>query len=631
MFVSTDALVPGGFTLNEITRNLPGRFVGGVAFDPNDPATIYAVLGGFSGTPGGHVFRTSLTAATWTDISPLARELDLPFNAIALDGNETPTALYTGTDFGVLRSVDGGANWSVLDDIHFPGAPVFELVYHQGELRAATFGRGVFSFVRPTGPSIAVNLENNLEFGTVCQGPQFLTLEIFNVGVSDLVITSVQRLMGSTGFSVLATPGTPLVIAAGEHVDFTVSYVPTGVVAETATIRILSNDPTAPAVDLSVTGVPGTARLTTAIADSGNFGNACLRSFVDKDLILNNSGTCPLRVTSISSSSPEFEVTERVVLPAGARRRRRHRIAGAVPPGELRCEGGHAQHRQQRPCGTAYSLRLGHGAGARTRLGDPRHGQLRQSLRRCLQGPAADLDQQRRMYAHGNGHRIVCERVRGAGCHDLSDPIAPGTAVAMPIRLAPSSFGAKSATITVNSDDPSGPKTVSVSGNAPPGRLVVTGSTCIGGVKECCLGERTIAICNVGRLRPSRHERRLQAQEQALEAHQQPVPGDTASRVVLERADPVQGDGEVPEGVRARHHERRSGDAGEDARRHGIHHPEHLAVAASAARIAARAAATRRTTRAAVRRRSTAAATTRVRKRSTTTSRRHRPGRGKLR
>jgi hypothetical protein len=235
VLVSTDALVPGGFTLNDITRNLPGRFVGGVAFDPNDPATIYAVLGGFSGFAGGHVFRTSLTAATWTDISP---PLDLPFNAIAVDGSETPTALYAGTDFGVLRSVDGGASWDVLDDIHFPGAPVFELVYHQGELRAATFGRGVFSFAKPTGPSIAVNLEQNLEFGTVCQGPQFLTLEIFNVGVSDLVVTSVQRLMGSTGFSVLPTPGTPLIIAAGEHVDFTVRYVPSGVVAETAIFSV---------------------------------------------------------------------------------------------------------------------------------------------------------------------------------------------------------------------------------------------------------------------------------------------------------------------------------------------------------------------------------------------------------
>ena len=101
VLVSTDALVPGGLNLTDITRDLPGRFVGRVAFDPNDPATIYAVLGGLSGFPGGHVFRTSLTATTWTDISPA---LDLPFNAIALDGSETPTVLYTGTDFGVLRS-----------------------------------------------------------------------------------------------------------------------------------------------------------------------------------------------------------------------------------------------------------------------------------------------------------------------------------------------------------------------------------------------------------------------------------------------------------------------------------------------------------------------------------------------
>jgi hypothetical protein len=76
--------------------------------------------------------------------------------------------------------------------------------------------------------------------------------------------------------------------------------------------------------------------------------------------------------------------------------------------------------------------------------------------------------------------------------------IAPGTAVEMPIRFEPSSFGAKSAAITVASDDPTGPKSVHVSGKVPSGKLVVTGSTCIGGVKACCLGERTIAICNVG-------------------------------------------------------------------------------------------------------------------------------------
>ncbi|MRG58023.1 choice-of-anchor D domain-containing protein [Phyllobacterium sp. SYP-B3895] len=495
VLVSTDALVPGGFTLNDITRNLPGRFVGGVAFDPNDPATIYAVLGGFSGTPGGHVFRTSLTAATWTDISP---PLDLPFNAIALDGTETPTALYTGTDFGVLRSVDGGANWSVLDDIHFPGAPVFELVHHQGELRAATFGRGVFSFVRPNGPSIAINLENDLEFGTVCKGPQFLTLEIFNVGVSDLVVTSVQRLMGSTGFSVLATPGTPLVIAAGEHVDFTVKYVPTGLVAEAATIRILSNDPTAPAVDLSVTGVPGKPRLSTAIADAGDFGNACLRSFVDKCLTLNNSGTCPLSVTGIASSSPEFELPSVLSYPLVLGAGDSIALPVRLRPASFGAKAATLSIFSDDPAGVHLVVVSGNAPAPELDLVIPDTGNFGKV---CVD---AFKDLPLTLINSGACTLTVTAIVSSAG--EFLVPgvatypirIAPATAVAMPIRLAPSSFGAKSATITVNSDDPSGPKMVSVSGKTPAGRLVVTGSTCIGGVKECCLGERTIAICNIG-------------------------------------------------------------------------------------------------------------------------------------
>src|SRR5262249_26138254 len=251
--------VSGGFTFSDITRNLPGRNVTRVAFDPTDPTTIYAVLSGFSGFPGRHVFRTTLAASAWTDISP---KLDLPFNAIALDGNQAPTFIFAGTGFGVLRSVDGGASWSVLDDIHFPGAPVFDLAYHNGELRAATFGRGVFSFVKPSGPSIALNLEDNLLFGIVCDGPQYLTLTVCKVGAQALVIPSVQRLMGPTDFTVLANPATPLILPPGEDIEFTVAYSPsvTGVF-EVATIRISSNDPTAPFVDLAAIGMKGTPNL----------------------------------------------------------------------------------------------------------------------------------------------------------------------------------------------------------------------------------------------------------------------------------------------------------------------------------------------------------------------------------
>ncbi len=296
-----------------------------------------------------------MAASAWTDISP---NLDVPFNAIALDGSDTPTSIYAGTDFGVIRSIDGGASWSILDDIHFPRVPVFDLALRNGMLRAATYGRGAFAFVAPAGPSIAVNLEHNLEFGTVCEGSQFLTLEIFNVGGADLVITSVQRLMGSASFSVLATPGTPLVIAPGEHVDFTVRYNPTGSTPsfDTATIRITSNDPAAPVVDLAATGSLGSARLSTAIADAGSFGNVCLRSFVDKDLTINNSGSCPLRVFNITSSSPEFALPSVVMFPLLVAAGDSIALPVRFEPGEPRPQGGDDHPHQQRPVGRARSL-----------------------------------------------------------------------------------------------------------------------------------------------------------------------------------------------------------------------------------------------------------------------------------
>ena len=264
VFVSTNALsptvgLPTGVTFTDITRNLPSRNVIRAVFDPNDPAVIYAVLGGFNGAgpaQSGHVFRTTVNSASWTDISP---PLDLPFSAIALDGTDVPTTIYVGTDFGVLRSVDGGLSWSVLDDIHFPhGAAVTDLVLKQisGVLVAATYGRGVFQFVRPTGPAIAVNPQQGLVFGDIGAGPAYLTLEVFNVGAADLIIDSVQRLMGSNGFTMLQAPSTPLAIMPGNHVDFTIRYIPTATSCsqETALIRISSNDPSAHFVDLLASG-----------------------------------------------------------------------------------------------------------------------------------------------------------------------------------------------------------------------------------------------------------------------------------------------------------------------------------------------------------------------------------------
>jgi hypothetical protein len=322
VFVSTNALAatvgpPSGVTFTDITRNLPGQDLSRVAIDPNDPTVIYATVSGFgTATHPRNVFRTTIGGTAWTDISP---PVNVPINAIALDGASIPTTIYVGTDLGVMRSVTGGTSWSVLDDVHMPNVPVTDLALNgpAGVLRAATFGRGAFNLSPPTGPVIAINAENGLDFGTVCEGdtPR-LTIQVFNVGDADLNVNSVYRLFGSSNFTVLPNPSAPLVISPDAEVDFTVQYTPgLGVGTDQAQIRISSNDPGAPAFDLMATATVGTSSIATVIADSGSFGDVCKGSFEDLNLTINNSGSCDLHISGIGSSSTEFVTASTLFYP----------------------------------------------------------------------------------------------------------------------------------------------------------------------------------------------------------------------------------------------------------------------------------------------------------------------------
>jgi photosystem II stability/assembly factor-like uncharacterized protein len=505
VFVTTNALAatvgpPNGVIFTNITRNLPNRSVLRAAFDPNDPSVIYAVLGGFNGGPGqtGHVFRTTIAGTSWQDISPA---LDVPFGGLALDGTDTPSAIYVGTDLGVLRSVDEGATWTILDDIHFPRAPVTDLVLSRqgGILRAATYGRGVFEFQSPNWPSIAVNLENGLSFGTVCGGPEFLTLQIFNVGTQDLVITSVQRLMGSTGISVLSSPGTPLVLAPGEEIDFTIQFTSTTPgTSETATIRIVCNDPVAPIIDLAATGMGGVASMDVAIANNGNFGNVCLGSFVDRDITINNQGPCPLRVTGMTSSTGDFIPPlvslfplviadgDSVELPV---RFQPHTLGGAAATLTI-TSNDPSSPKLVRVTGNAPAPRLVLSIANLGSFGDV-----------CI-GSFADEP----LTLSNSGLCPLTITGLTSSSAEFIPPdvdvyplvIAAQTAVEVQIRFQPTSFGPKVATLTVASDDPGGPRSLSVSGVAPAGKLAVSGSTQFGGVELGHRVQQTLSVCNVG-------------------------------------------------------------------------------------------------------------------------------------
>jgi len=320
VFVTTSALAASVASSN-ITRDLPGRAATRLAFDPNDANTVYVTLDGFG---GGHVFRGTLNGSSWEDISP---PIDLPVHALALDGAPTPTAIYVGTPLGVARSVDRGQSWTVLDNFHLPNVPVADLDLHapSGRLLAATHGRGVFELKEPDGPIIALNAidpetlftNTSLSFGPVCVGAKKrITLQAFNAGNQDLEIFSLYRLMGSAAIRVVPNPSAPLVIGPNEEVDFTLEFSPTARGEQKAIVRVSSDDPTAPWIDVIVTGEGVAADLATVVADAGNFGSVgagC--GFLDLPLTINNPGSCDLIVSNIVSTNAQFLAPAAVTYP----------------------------------------------------------------------------------------------------------------------------------------------------------------------------------------------------------------------------------------------------------------------------------------------------------------------------
>jgi hypothetical protein len=508
VFVTTNALAatvgpPTGVVFTNITINLPNRNVIRAVFDPIDPTVIYAVLTGFANTglPGGpaqNVFKTTIAATSWTNISP---PVDVPCGAIAVDGTTTPTTLYVGTDFGVIRSMDGGASWSVLDDIHFPRAPVFDLGFNPtaSVLRAATYGRGVFEFKTPTGPAIAVGLQNQLDFGSICSGPSYLTITVYNVGAANLIVFNVQVLVGSSDFTVLPTPPTPLTIDPGEEVTFTVKFnpsVPAG--NETAIIRITSNDPTAPVVDVSATGSKGVGRLVTAIADAGDFGQVCLGLFVDELLVLNNSGQCPLTVFAVQSNTADFLAPSILNFPMVIAPGTSTTVPIRFQPTSVGFHGGSIRITSDDPASPRTVPVSGVAPAPRLALAIANSG----NFGRCCIG--SFVDEPLTLANTGNCTLSVTAITSSAGSFlvpevfSLPLTIEAGNALSLPLRFEPTALGPANATITVTSNDPASPKSIAVNGDAPSGRLAVSGSTMFGGVKCCRREERRVAICNVG-------------------------------------------------------------------------------------------------------------------------------------
>jgi hypothetical protein len=142
------------------TNKTPGRFVSGIAVDPNDPNHAVISYSGYNvytpGTPG-HVFDVhfdpSTGKATFKDISNNLG--DQPVTGIVLVPSSHGTAkggfgsaggdIYVSTDFGVSKLSNGSTKW-VDAAPGMPAVATYGLTYspEANRIYAATHGRGAY-------------------------------------------------------------------------------------------------------------------------------------------------------------------------------------------------------------------------------------------------------------------------------------------------------------------------------------------------------------------------------------------------------------------------------------------------------------------------------------------------------
>jgi hypothetical protein len=244
---SGTAFNPGGFDISSVVA------------DPHDATgkTVYATVMGFAGNGinAAHVYRSTDGGAHWTNIS--SNLPNAPANSLLVDPNDANT-IYVAMDTGIYATTSVTtcttatvSCWSVYGT-GLPNAPVVALQAsaglatgdgRNGELRAATYGRGIWQVplltaAYPAVPAMTLN-STSLTFAAqaVSTASAAQTITVTNSGNASLTITQVAPTgdFNETD-NCVASP-----IAVGNTCAVQVEFLPTQTGTRTGVLTIYGN------------------------------------------------------------------------------------------------------------------------------------------------------------------------------------------------------------------------------------------------------------------------------------------------------------------------------------------------------------------------------------------------------
>jgi hypothetical protein len=119
----------------------------GMATHPANPAEAFLL---FSYKSSPKIIRTYNYGASWQDISGFGKDSissngfpDVMVHDLLVLPNDT-SIIWVGTEIGIFESTDNGISWHILDS-NLPAVSVFQLFQQDGQIVAATHGRGIWT------------------------------------------------------------------------------------------------------------------------------------------------------------------------------------------------------------------------------------------------------------------------------------------------------------------------------------------------------------------------------------------------------------------------------------------------------------------------------------------------------
>lgn len=147
-----------------------------------------------------------------------------------------------------------------------------------------------------------IQVPAGVAFGTVCAGSiGRATFNICNTGNAGLSVSGISS--SNPQFAIIApSGGFPVVISAGSCFPFEVTFTPGGVGPQTATLTILSDDPSTPSVTVQATaqGAAGSLGLSSNLTFSPTVIQSLGPCQSSKPFVVSNTGTCDLTITNIT-------------------------------------------------------------------------------------------------------------------------------------------------------------------------------------------------------------------------------------------------------------------------------------------------------------------------------------------